>query len=269
MHQKVSDYITFPIIGFLVGFVVYSPAIIWLVFYGLILATVRQSSLSGRVKVVIQGLLWFVFLIAASTVLFLNTQNQLYVTPYTPYNNEITPTLNINQRTHELRFVRFSYPRDYELWLVSENDVRLLSPEKIYFGIDAMSEKMYSIRETETIATNFTTFAQQYANQLQATAEEFGLQHVPTIIEKDGGVEWVLPPYVSGPHYHLRTDVYNGMPALIEQSNFGAMCGNVYNVQIWIGGGRIVTFSIDCYGTYPEREDITFITEIISSFERL
>jgi len=271
MKKHISDWVSFPLIAFLVGFfIVGLPNVWYFVLFGLILAFIRQSSLQPKHKSWLQGGMWLTVTLSIPILLFWNTFTQdefdklEYLRSVQPVPDYSTDTHN----GHELEYIRFWYPRDrFESQVHSGGAVQLYSLEKITRAIEELPERMYTISESQTEVTDFETYADQYAQRVHGWAADFGLRD-PLISQVVGGKKyWILPSVYAVPHYEIQTDNYNGMPVVIEQANFGGQCGNIYRITFWLGAGRLASLESDCYGTYPDRPDIDDINEIVYSFE--
>jgi len=279
--MKINETISYPLLGAVIGFVLVKiqatigfaedrlSYILPFVIFGFLLALIRQSTLSNKHKSWLQGLLWFLALFCAVLFLFWNTLTGSTI-GYSTY-QQAEPNYDyaeLGYKPYELDFVLFRYPQDYEVMVDSIGVVKLLSPEKIPWGTEMQAERVYMLSEAETDLRDFDSYASEYANRLHSEAVDFGLQESPMVVGEGTDKSWFLNPNYTLPNYEVQTDTRNGIPVVIEKSNFGSMCGNVYRVTYWLGDGRLASFHADCYGEYPYREDSETIKLITYSFQQ-
>ena len=131
--------------------------------------------------------------------------------------------------TYQDEYVLFDYPEELESRPIDDGRIMIGEP-----GVLKRDSFYFKVYEQRTSFRNFDAFVENEQARLLEYAKNFDA--------------------VEGEDYTFRTDEYNNLPVFIHTRSFGGMIGNVYDMYVWVGRGKVYKFTSE--GDHERLEEI-------------
>lgn len=101
---------------------------------------------------------------------------------------------------------------------------------------EAPREEAYlSINRIEVTETSFNEYVANFRDWLEADATAFNA------VESQFGMVHEVPAMTEA-RFALATTTVNGLPVMLEKSNYGGASGKIYFMTVWLGDGTVLQF---------------------------